>query len=185
MDQHDPTQQEPVDASPARHTLQGKWGPLFSSQRDDWSTPGWLFRRLDVEYGFGLDAAASPWNAKCARYLTQEDDAFRQDWAARADGHPAWLNFPYGPRAGEWVELARYWGSRIVVVLAFARTDVEWWHAQVMPHAARVGLIRGRLYFAQQDGKTGPAPAPSAVITFQPRVPGPPTFYTIDARKRR
>lgn len=36
---------------------------------DEWSTPQWLYDRINAEYGpFTLDAAAQAWNAKCERY---------------------------------------------------------------------------------------------------------------------
>lgn len=43
---------------------------LLSSVKMDWRTPKDFFRELDQEFHFGLDAAASPENAKCERYFT-------------------------------------------------------------------------------------------------------------------
>lgn len=43
---------------------------MFSSAKNDWETPQDLFDELDREFHFTLDAAASPSNAKCAKYYT-------------------------------------------------------------------------------------------------------------------
>ncbi|CAK8741651.1 hypothetical protein SODG_004968 [Sodalis praecaptivus] len=51
--------------------------------KDKWQTPVEIFRTLDAEFRFGLDAAADFANALCRRYLTEEDDALNCDWHTR------------------------------------------------------------------------------------------------------
>ena len=58
----------------------GAGGAAFSSARDDWETPAWLFSALDSEFHFTLDAASSDANAKCERHLTKRDDGLAADW---------------------------------------------------------------------------------------------------------
>ncbi|MBD2816874.1 adenine methyltransferase, partial [Xenorhabdus sp. Flor] len=41
--------------------------------RDLWQTPLPLFKALNLEFKFYLDAAASTGNTLCARYLTERD----------------------------------------------------------------------------------------------------------------
>lgn len=53
---------------------------MFTSNRDDWETPNDLFSKLNDEFHFDLDAAASPSNAKVSRFFTKRDDALTQDW---------------------------------------------------------------------------------------------------------
>ena len=48
---------------------------LMSAVRDDWETPPWLFRELDDEFHFTLDAAANDENHKCRKYFTKKDDS--------------------------------------------------------------------------------------------------------------
>ena len=61
------------------------------------STPQWLFDRCNelavaaCGEPITLDVAAADWNHKCERYFTQEDDALKLDWDAKA----AWCNPPY------------------------------------------------------------------------------------------
>ena len=53
---------------------------MFSSATDLWATPQQFFNKLNEEFGFTLDPCATPQNAKCANYFTQEIDGLKQDW---------------------------------------------------------------------------------------------------------
>ena len=53
---------------------------LFSSKEEKWATPQDFFDKLNDEFHFTLDAAASPDNAKCANYFTEEQDGLVQSW---------------------------------------------------------------------------------------------------------
>lgn len=59
---------------------------MFSSNTPEWETPQDLFDRLDALYHFDLDAAATPENAKCARFFTKEDNGLMQMWGGIACG---------------------------------------------------------------------------------------------------
>src|ERR1700682_6507260 len=65
-------------------------------------TPDGLFRQLDVEFAFTLDAAASDRNAKCARYFTLADDALGREWGVER----VWLNPPFGRGLNNWLRKA-------------------------------------------------------------------------------
>ena len=65
-----------------------RWATLFSSEYQDWPTPDALFRILDDEFHFTLDACATPENAKCQRYFTPRDDGLIQDWGTEV----VWCN---------------------------------------------------------------------------------------------
>ena len=45
---------------------------LYSSKEEKWATPQDFFDKLNDEFHFTLDAAASPDNAKCPVYFTEE-----------------------------------------------------------------------------------------------------------------
>jgi len=139
----------------------------FSSELTAWETPPEVFGPLDDEFKFGLDAAASPKNAKCARYLTT--GALAKDWAALSKGRAVWLNPPYGRGLSDWVAKARQEGERVVVVaLLPARTDTAFFHT----HVARgeVRLLRGRVKFLVDGAVTGVAPFPSLIAVWGPHV---------------
>ena len=50
---------------------------LFSSASCEWETPQDFFDEWDAKFHFDLDCCATDENAKCARYFTKEDDAFK------------------------------------------------------------------------------------------------------------
>jgi phage N-6-adenine-methyltransferase len=133
------------------------------AQRNDWETPPALFGRYDARFGFTLDVAALPHNAKCARFFTPDDDGLRQDWGREV----CWLNPPYGKAIGQWMRKAWEASQRgaTVVVLVPARTCSAWWHDYAM--RGEIEFLRGRVKFV---GAPYNAPFPCAVITFRPAV---------------
>jgi len=138
---------------------------LFSSNKDDWETPQWLFDQLNTEFQFTLDVCATPSNAKCQRYFSPEQDGLFQSWA----GETCWCNPPYGREVWKWVRKARhessYYGATVVVLLP-ARTDVRWFHDYVYGKA-EIRFLRGRLKFG---GAKNSAPFPSMIAVFRPKV---------------
>lgn len=161
----------------------------FSSKTDNHATPQALFDTLHAEFGFTLDVCASAANAKCAAYITAEQDAMLMRWHG-----VCWMNPPYGNaehvckpgckknacvkrgyhnlkyKAGiedfmrKAVETAQ--AGSTVVCLVPARTDTHWWW-----NYARLGQIRfikGRLKFGHAAAG---APFPSAIVVFYPYFP--------------
>ena len=149
-----------------KETVKSAWSKdqLFSSKRQDWATPWPLFHEVDKEFEFTLDAAASPHNAKCERFLTKDDDALSQDWTLHAGAGTVWLNPPYGRSIGKWIQKAYQTSldGNPVVCLTFCRPDTQWWHRYAMK-AAEIRLIEGRVSFGENSG---PAPAPSCLLIF-------------------
>lgn len=129
-------------------------------------TPDALWRQLDVEFGFTLDAAASDRNAKCERYYTVTDDALGHDWGAER----VWLNPPFGAGLGEWLRKA-WEASRagaLVVCLVPSATDAGWWHDYVC-RADEVRFVRGRVSFLTESGQRGSnAFFPVSIVVFRP-----------------
>ena len=67
----------------------------------EWGTPQAFFDQLHAEFGFTLDVAAQPGNAKCSHYFTEAEDGLRQVWEG-----VCWCNPPYGKTIGLWVAKA-------------------------------------------------------------------------------
>lgn len=129
-------------------------------------TPDGLFQKLDAEFHFTLDAAASDRNAKCARYFTREDDALGKDWGEEV----VWLNPPFGRGLREWARKA-WEASRagaLVVMLCPSATDMDWWHDYVL-EADEVRFIRGRMSFGSEDLTRSNYVFPVALAVFRPR----------------
>ena len=135
---------------------------LYSSKEEKWATPQDFFNKLNDEFHFTLDAAASPDNAKCANYFTEEQDGLAQSW----EGHTVWCNPPYCRKTGLWVKKAYEEHQRTgctVVMLLPSRTDVRWFHDYILGKA-EIRFIKGRLKFG---GNKNSAPFPSIVVIYR------------------
>jgi site-specific DNA-methyltransferase (adenine-specific) len=153
---------------------------LFASGSEMWATPDDFFAALDVAYGpFDLDAAASPENAKCARYFTEADDGLAQVWT----GH-VFCNPPFNRKRKMYVEPWVKKAFRSVVhdrtaksatLLLPSRTDTHWFHNWVLSGASQVLFVPGRLRFVQA-GKKNAAPFPSLVVRWEQDHQGAPVF---------
>jgi site-specific DNA-methyltransferase (adenine-specific) len=141
-------------------------GVMALGRADDWETPPEVFDPLNREFGFTLDVAASPHNAKCARFLTGDDDGLVSDWGTEV----CWCNPPYGAVLARWLRkawLASKYGATVVMLIP-ARTDTAWWHDYAQRGDVR--FLRGRVQFHRNGKPIGKArsPFPSAVIVFRP-----------------
>lgn len=134
---------------------------VYSSKNMEWTTPDWLFERLDKEFHFSLDPACTKKSAKCKKFYTQKEDGLNQNW----DKERVFLNPPYGREISKWV-LKAYEESKkgaIVVCLIPSRTDTSYWHDYIFSYATEIRFIRGRVGF----GKTKICPFPSAIVVFK------------------
>ena len=76
---------------------------LLSSKNMCWCTPQDFFDKLDSEFNFVLDPAATDKTAKCGLYYTPETDGLSQSWDR---GGAVFCNPPYGREIGKWVRKA-------------------------------------------------------------------------------
>lgn len=140
---------------------------LLSSENMNWCTPQDFFNKLDREFHFVLDAAATEKSAKCARYFTPETDGLSQSWDV---GGAVFCNPPYGRQIGAWVEKAYTEATRggyTVVLLIPARTDTQYFHDFIY-RKAEIRFIRGRLKFTDEEGNAKQsAPFPSMVVIYR------------------
>lgn len=157
-------------------------------------TPSELFRRLDAEHHFTLDAAAAHDNALCDVYCTLDGtfentgagfrgldgcpaeewgDGLTFDWR----GHVVFMNPPYG-RGDLAPFIEKAWrevnegGCRLVVGLIPVRSEQPWFHAYVWDNERRcpkpgvsIEFVEGRIKY---DGLETGAPFPSMVVTWRP-----------------
>jgi phage N-6-adenine-methyltransferase len=136
----------------------------------DWETPPEVFDPLHAEFGFTLDVCARVDNAKCARFLSPDDDGLAAEWGTEV----CWMNPPYGSAIRHWMRKA--WEASqqgaTVVCLVPSRTDTRWWHDYAV--RGEIRFIKGRIKFLSggqpathttRQGAT-PAPFPCALIVF-------------------
>lgn len=151
----------------AAATVSIRWRAATSpSETVVWRTPEALYRALNQEFDFTIDAAADDGNAKCDRFLDSERDALGIRWGDER----VFCNPPYGRDLDQWVEKAAIeaqdHGALVVMVLP-ARTGNIWFHKWCLPHG-EVRFIRGRLNFSLGGAHSMRAPFDSMVVVFRP-----------------
>jgi len=137
---------------------------LFSSKSDEWSTPQWLFDKLNQKYNFTLDPASDGVNNKCAKHYTAQTNGLDQSWA----NETVFINPPYS-KTYDWVKKAYHeaFSGTTTVLLVPARMDSKWMHEFCFdPFVCKsITFIRGRLKFG---GSKNSAPFPSMIVEFGP-----------------
>mgnify|MGYP000859488223 CR=1 FL=1 len=118
----------------------------LGKESDEFGTPDWLFKALDEEFIFTVDAAASRANAKCERFWSKETDALQQSWA----GERVFCNPPYsrGMVHAFFTKAmleTRSGSCRLAVLLIPTYTEREWFH--VSRNSFEVRFVRGRIQF--------------------------------------
>lgn len=139
---------------------------LLSSKNMCWCTPQDFFDKLNEEFSFVLDVAATDKTTKCGLYYTPETDGLSQSWDR---GGAVFCNPPYGREIGKWVQKAHeeaIVGGYPIVLLIPARTDTSYFHDHIYGRA-EIRFLRGRLRFTDEDGNAiAPAPFPSMVVIY-------------------
>jgi phage N-6-adenine-methyltransferase len=138
---------------------------LFSSKSDEWSTPQWLFDKLNKQYDFTLDPASDGVNNKCTKHYTAKENGLEQSWSRET----VFINPPYS-NTYAWVSKAYHeaFSGTTSVLLVPARMDSKWFHEFCLDPIVCKSLtfIRSRLKFG--DSKNS-APFPSMIIEFGPQ----------------
>jgi phage N-6-adenine-methyltransferase len=141
--------------------------PPGSAPNDDRPTPKKTFDKLNREFGFTLDAAASAENAKCTKFYDVKTNGLAQDWSKDV----VWLNPPYGAKVMPmWAEKARTEARKgaTVVMLAQAYTH-RLWFVECIQGAHEVRFFQRTIAFGNSTG--APAPFGSVLIIYRPGKP--------------
>lgn len=133
---------------------------------DDWYTPAWLLAWLGP---IDLDPCYSAASAVQARYVID----VRQGGNGLTDPWPGdglvFANPPFS-NTSAWLGRCRREGkSRVVVVLVPAMAADGPWHEHVWGRAAWVGLLRGRVAFADPQGRSEVKGRGHALVIYGPR----------------
>lgn len=108
------------------------------NHNNEWATPDWLLKALDVEFGFTLDP--------CPLNPDWTEDGLTLDW----NGHTVFCNPPYD-KILPWVEKA-YASNATTVFILPPRTDVAWFHL-LLRKGAEIRWFRKRVAFIDLNGK--------------------------------
>jgi phage N-6-adenine-methyltransferase len=144
--------------------------PNWQHGSDEWSTPRVLFDFLDRFFRFDVDVCASPSNAKCAKFITKEQDGLQQEWQS---GKKHWMNAPYS-QAGKWAKKADQAAKAgaIVVGLFANRSATAWYRDHLVP-SALIADLHGRLTFDHLGKPVAMSSAPfSSILAIWPREAG-------------
>lgn len=145
---------------------------MFSSKSDEWATPQDLFDRVNAEFVFTFDMAATRENRKCPQYYGPDHELplFR-DGLNLQIGQTGWgwCNPPYS-RGLQGRFIATCAARRQMVMLLPARTDTRAFHSHIYDAktwTARpntdIRFLPGRLKFG---GCKDAAPFPSMLVVF-------------------
>ena len=110
----------------------------------DWLTPPEIVKALGP---FDLDPCcykAMPWRT-ADHMISPPADGLSFEWFGRV-----WLNPPYGPETGKWLEKLAAHGNGIAIV--FARTETRMFFKHVWPKASALFFLQGRPHFYRKDG---------------------------------
>jgi len=152
---------------------------LYTSKSGEWRTPINLYKSLDEEHHFTVDAAATPENAlnhfyfttgtlQCGIYIVSRS-CLDHPWT----GETVYMNPPYGRQIYKFMHKAykeaALNGVKIVALIP-SRTDTAWFHDYVLTpmlagYPVEISFYRGRLKFS---GHTTGAPFPSALVIYNP-----------------
>lgn len=124
----------------------------------EWYTPPEVFKALGLR--FDLDPC-SPMDGPvswvpAAAHFTAREDGLAQDWHGRV-----WLNPPYGPGIGDWVDRLAEHGDGVALVPA--RVDTAWCQ-QALLSAMAACFVAQRLRFLKPDGTRGESPGFGSVL---------------------
>ena len=144
---------------------------MFSTGKNDWSTPDSLFKRYDDIYHFILDAAADSTNHKCKDWLGPgglHEDALVVSWQPWLTNGNIFLNPPYQrPYQQRFVEKAANEAIEAqhgkVVCLLPSRTDTKLFHQVIKKFSVELEFLPGRLKFGNSKNS---APFPSLICIF-------------------
>lgn len=150
---------------------------MHSSQSVEWTTPPKVFKDLNDEFDFVLDAAATPENALCSQFYTERENGLARSWGIFKPGMQeignVYCNPPYGRGlTALWVAKGKAEAKqhRIqVVMLLPGRTGTRWFHEHIWDYqihqpqrGVQVRYWKGRMKFS--DSKD--APFDSIIVVF-------------------
>lgn len=113
--------------------------------KDLWGTPKHIANYFISRYDLNVDVAADKYNAKCALFLTEQDDGLTRPWALYGN---VWCNPPFSairPWVNKAIEESKQ-GCRIVMLLP-ANTDTHWFNYAIESGAYCYLITPGRIRF--------------------------------------
>jgi len=133
----------------------------FTSEKDNWETPNWLFQILDSFYEFDCDVCSNEYNALCKKYFTIENSCLRNFWY-----NTNFMNPPYGSEIKSFILKAHeqyHLFDKKTIALLPARTDTKWFHNYIY-NKTEIIFIKNRLQYKIMGKGDKDAPFPSMIV---------------------
>lgn len=132
----------------------------YKGRTDEWLTPPGIVSSLGPFYLDPCSPINRPWST-AKHHFTVEDDGLSKEWSGRV-----WLNPPYGPETGKWLQKLAEHGDGIALI--FARTETDMFHKWVWQKANSILFLRGRLHFYNVLGERSKfnAGGPSVLVAY-------------------
>ena len=137
------------------------------SRCDEWGTPQELWDKLNKQYNFTIDLAASAENTKCDSYLAKDNSFLDWDFGDLF-GHVFWLNPPFSLSHAFFTHLNMLGSKCGVAIYKASNTETKTWQEQIFKSATWVHFLAKRINY---EGSGKSAPFPSALIGYN--VPPP------------
>ncbi len=132
----------------------------YCGRTNEWLTPPEI---IDALGPFDLDpcAAVNRPFATATLHYTIRDEGLTKRWVGFV-----WLNPPYGPSTGPWLQKLAMHGDGIALI--FARTETAMFRRWVWTKADALVFLYGRLHFLYPNGEraTANAGAPSVLVGY-------------------
>lgn len=136
--------------------------PNCLTGKSDWGTPDWLFNWFNNEFHFTIDGAAGHRNHKCNRYITAEEDFFKE--APYLQNERIWINPPYTRgMILKFVEMSIKICSKNDLIALLLPYDATKYTRLCHENAYRIYLLSHRIRFV---GAEASPPFSSMVVLF-------------------
>lgn len=161
--------------------------------KDEWQTPKELFDKLNEEFNFDLDVAATKENRKCNWYFDKNEefcfDSLGITWAESTynGNYPknCWMNPPYSRgNINKFCKKAYEESQKGCTVVGLLPSDLstKWYQNWIFGKAHEVRTTARRVRFVDPDtGKQGGSPRfGSIIVVWKPRIPEKTEFSIYD-----
>lgn len=142
---------------------------------DEWQTPQGLFERLNKQYKFDLDLAASDNNTKCQNFFSKENSYLSNTLKGQPN---AWLNPPFSLAYEFFKKVGIDFTSQdnadamAVCIYKSSNMEASVWQEQILPKASWVLILKKRTnYIDPEQTDRDSAPFGSALIGYKAPYP--------------
>ena len=134
--------------------------------KDEWGTPPKIFKKLNKEFAFTLDAAASEDHHLCDKYYTKQNSGLLQSW----NNERVFVNPPYSDQQiAAWVKKAFSERNKaeVIVMLIPVRTDRKYFHRYIL-NRTEIRFVKERIRFTPLAGQNAGCPSfPNMLVIWK------------------